>query len=243
MSHQCKQAVILAAGKGKRLGKHGEEKPKSLYEFNGKSLLERKVDIFNNEGFEDIIIVVGYKADMIIDAVKKYNNIKIVYNPFFYEYQSMQSLSLVYSHIDTCFVQTEADLTFDPKIIKELLKNSSNSMVHTQTKESSFTTVPHFSNGELVGYKRDIKYRSGIQQPPNFIGPSHFTKEMLLAMKNHNANNQLSLLYEEAVAIAVREEKLPLSILYQPDYKFWDLNTEEDFEKTQNVINMLDEEV
>ena len=39
------KAIILAAGRGKRLGKRAAGRPKSLLEFGGKSLLERHIDI------------------------------------------------------------------------------------------------------------------------------------------------------------------------------------------------------
>jgi len=216
--------------------------PKSLFEFNGKTLLDRKIEIFNRYKFEEIIIVVGYKAEMIEDAVKKYDNVTLVYNPYYEETQTMESISAALPYIKYCCVQTEADLTFDPKVMDELLLNSSNAMVHCEIQETNCITVPHFVNGKLVGYRREKEYRTGIQEPPNFVGPSHFTKQMLTAMTNHNKNQDYKLLYEEAAAIASSQDSIPLSILYYPNYKFWDLNKQEDFSKVDRIIKMLDEE-
>lgn len=237
--HRCNQALILAAGIGKRLN---EDKPKSLFEFNGKSLLERKIDIFNRYGFEEIVIVVGYKAEMIEEATKKYDNVTLVYNPYYEQSQTMESISAALPYIKYCCVQTEADLTFDPKVLNELLLNSSNSMVHCELQDTNCITVPHFSKGVLVGYRREIEYRTGIQEPPNFVGPSHFTKQMLDSMTKYNIENDYQLLYEEAAAIASSKDSIPLSIMYYPNYKFWDLNKQEDFEKVDKIIKTLDEE-
>jgi choline kinase len=239
MMHKCNQALILAAGMGKRLN---EDKPKSLFEFNGKTLLDRKIEIFNKYNFEEILIVVGYKAEMIEDAVKKHDNVTLIYNPHYEKTQTMESISAALPYIKYCCVQTEADLTFDPKVLDELLLNSSNSMVHCELQETNCITVPHFSKGKLIGYRREEEYRTGIQEPPNFVGPSHFTKKMLESMTKHNINNDYKLLYEEAAAISSSKDSIPLSILYYPNYKFWDLNKQEDFEKVNNVIKMLDEE-
>lgn len=239
MMHKCNQALILAAGAGRRLG---SDKPKCLVEFNGKTLLDRKIEMFKNKGFKEIIIVVGYKAEMIEKAVKKYKNVTLVYNSHYEEGQTMESISAALPYIKYCCVQTEGDLTFDPKVIDELLLNSSNAMVHSEIQETNSVSVPHFVSGKLKGFRRETKYRNGIQQPPNFVGPSHFTKNMLELMTKHNIENDYQLLYEEALAKAVEINSIPLSILYYPNLRYWDLNKKEDFEKVKNLINMLDEE-
>lgn len=239
MMHRCNQALILAAGMGKRLS---EDKPKSLIEFNGKTLLDRKIEVFNNNGFEEIIVVVGYKAEMIEDAVKKYDNVTLIYNSNYKESQTMESISAAVPYIKYCCVQTEGDLTFDPMVIDQLLLNSSNTMVHSEIKETNSVSIPHFVNGRLNGFRREVEYRSGIQQPPNFVGPSHFTKNMLESMTKHNIDSDYKLLYEEAVAKAVELDSIPLSILYYPKLRYWDLNKQEDFEKVESLIKTLDEE-
>lgn len=228
---------------GKRLNNNTESDiPKSLYEFNGKSLLNRKIEIFRKYGFEEILIVVGYKADMITNSIKEYDDIKFIYNSHYTDGQTMESISAALPYINECCVQTEADLTFDPKILNELLLNSSNSMVHCEIQETNCITVPRFIGGKLVGYTREKEHRTGIQEPPNFVGPSHFTKSMLESMTKYNIENDYQLLYEHAAAVASTKDSIPLSILYYPNYKYWDLNKKEDFEPMNNIIKMLDEE-
>lgn len=239
MSHRCKQALILAAGAGKRLE---EDKPKSLFEFNGMTLLDRKINMFNQYGFEEILITVGYKAEMIEKSVKKYDNVTLIYNSYYDQGQTMESISAALPFIINCCVQTEGDLVFDPKVIQELMLSSSNTMVHSEIQETNSVSVPHFLNGKLVDFKREKEYRSGIQQPPNFVGPSHFTRKMLESMTHHNIENDYQLLYEEAVAKAVNIDSIPLSILYYPNYKYWDLNVKDDLKNIEELINMLDEE-
>ena len=59
------KAMILAAGKGTRLGKITETMPKVLVDINGKSLLQLAVEKCALSGFDDIIINVHYFADMV----------------------------------------------------------------------------------------------------------------------------------------------------------------------------------
>ena len=53
------QAIILAAGIGKRLGEQGKNQPKALLEFGKKSLLERHIEALNHFDFSNIIVVSG----------------------------------------------------------------------------------------------------------------------------------------------------------------------------------------
>lgn len=63
------KAMILAAGKGTRLGSLSETIPKVLLEVNGKSLLRLAVENCTAYGFDDIIINVHYKAGMVEEEI------------------------------------------------------------------------------------------------------------------------------------------------------------------------------
>jgi len=63
--------MILAAGKGTRLGKMTDNIPKVLLEVNGKSLLRLAVENCSAYGFEDIIINVHHLADMVEDEIER----------------------------------------------------------------------------------------------------------------------------------------------------------------------------
>jgi len=53
------KAIILAAGKGTRLGEMGKEIPKCLIEINGKTLLEQKIRFLEELGIKEIITIIG----------------------------------------------------------------------------------------------------------------------------------------------------------------------------------------
>lgn len=58
------QAVILAAGRGTRMGDLTKDKPKPMIELNGKTLLEYKFEVLPSD-VEEIILVIGYLGDVI----------------------------------------------------------------------------------------------------------------------------------------------------------------------------------
>src|SRR3989344_5542702 len=61
------QCVILAAGRGKRMGSLTDGAPKALLEVSNKTLIEHKLDALP-EQIDEVIIVVGYMGS----AIQKY---------------------------------------------------------------------------------------------------------------------------------------------------------------------------
>jgi len=74
------QAVVLAAGKGTRLRPLTDDKPKVLVEVNGTPLLEDVFDNLIDAGATELVVVVGYKAEQIIDRYgDEYRDVPITY--------------------------------------------------------------------------------------------------------------------------------------------------------------------
>ena len=63
------QAVILAAGMGKRLKEHTREKTKCMVKVGGQTIIERGLRILDTEGLSRIIIVTGYKGEGLREHV------------------------------------------------------------------------------------------------------------------------------------------------------------------------------
>jgi len=59
------RAVILAAGRGRRMGELGGDRPKCLVELEGKPLIERQIAALRRGGVNEIGVVRGYRAEMI----------------------------------------------------------------------------------------------------------------------------------------------------------------------------------
>lgn len=57
--------LILAAGRGSRMGVLGDERPKCLVELDGRPLLERQVAALRRGGAESVGVVRGYRADRL----------------------------------------------------------------------------------------------------------------------------------------------------------------------------------
>jgi UDP-N-acetylglucosamine diphosphorylase/glucosamine-1-phosphate N-acetyltransferase len=64
-----KAAIILAAGKGKRMK---SDLPKVLHRINGKPLIRILMETMKTVSFDRMVIVVGFKGEMVIDELKDF---------------------------------------------------------------------------------------------------------------------------------------------------------------------------
>ncbi|MCK5587710.1 MAG: NTP transferase domain-containing protein, partial [Candidatus Lokiarchaeota archaeon] len=61
------KALILAAGEGSRLRPLSENRPKPMFNICGKPILEHILELLKKVGIIELVIVVGYQKDSIID--------------------------------------------------------------------------------------------------------------------------------------------------------------------------------
>lgn len=121
------QALMLAAGMGKRLGKYTENATKCMVPVNGKTLIEYAIEALIEANIQKLTLVVGYKKEVLKDFLKdKYKEIQIEYidNDVFDSTNNIYSLYMakdVLSQDDTILL--ESDLIFDKKIIKEIIED------------------------------------------------------------------------------------------------------------------------
>jgi glucose-1-phosphate cytidylyltransferase len=67
------KVIILAGGMGTRLGQQTDSIPKPMVTIGGKPILWHIMKIYSNYGYNDFIISLGYKADIIKEYFRNYN--------------------------------------------------------------------------------------------------------------------------------------------------------------------------
>ena len=120
------KAIILAAGRGKRLGDVGAGRPKCLLQFGAKSLLQRHVEILNDLGTDRIIIITGYhheKIDAALEQVESRAPVETVVNPD-YAAGSVVSLHCARDFLTdgTGTILMDADVLYDPEVLGRLFR-------------------------------------------------------------------------------------------------------------------------
>jgi UDP-N-acetylglucosamine diphosphorylase/glucosamine-1-phosphate N-acetyltransferase len=120
-----KKAVILAAGEGKRLRPFTETMPKVMLPVANKPLLEYVFDAVRKSGIEEIIVVVGYKKEVIMEYFKNYKNVKITYVIQDRQLGTAHALFQAKKYIKDAFIVLAGDNIIDPDSIAKLLKDKS----------------------------------------------------------------------------------------------------------------------
>lgn len=116
------QAIILAAGMGRRLGEFTANNTKCMLEVNGVRLIDRTLGQLLALDLSRIIIVVGYEGQNLIDYINsRYHNDKIIFieNPVYYKTNNIYSLWLAKNQMaeeDTLLL--ESDLIFEDKLLQ-----------------------------------------------------------------------------------------------------------------------------
>ena len=59
------QAVILAGGRGTRLAPITDTIPKAMVPFHGKPFMQHTIEMLREQGFERVLLLLGYKAEVI----------------------------------------------------------------------------------------------------------------------------------------------------------------------------------
>jgi choline kinase len=120
------KAVILAAGVGRRLHTLTQHHPKCLIPIGGKTLLVRYLEALEQVGVSQVTIVVGYKHELIREAVASWSGslpVNFLVNAE-YERGSIISLWVARDALDDDTVIMDADVLFHPTILQKLVDSS-----------------------------------------------------------------------------------------------------------------------
>ena len=119
------KAVIVAAGIASRLRPLTDTTPKCLLKIGERCLLERAFDALIQNGFDEFIIVTGYRQQQIVDFLQtRYPERKVtfIYNDRYESTNNIYSLWLTRPYADEEEVLLlDSDIVFDPQIVAKLL--------------------------------------------------------------------------------------------------------------------------
>lgn len=159
------KALILAAGIGSRLRPLTDEYPKSLVKVNGKEILIKQIENLKENNINDIIIVGGYKKEVLEERVKsKYPDIKIIDSKDYLTTNNMYSAYLASKELyGEEFLMMNADVFYDSSVLKELLKCQAENAIVTDIgryMEESMKVIE--KNGRLVEISKQIKEEDAL---------------------------------------------------------------------------------
>lgn len=118
------KVIILAAGRGSRLGNMTEALPKGMVALGGKPLLSRHIARLKASGVDEIALVTGYLPDRFPFELPRFHN------PDWADTQMVASLHTAKSWLeqDTCLI-AYADILYDTDAVLQLLQQHPEQLV------------------------------------------------------------------------------------------------------------------
>lgn len=203
------QAIILAAGMGSRLKEHTKDIPKAMIKIHDKPLIFHALDCLSKNNIDEVIIVVGYKKDIIIDAIGDvYNGMKIRYveNDIYDKTNNIYSLYITKDFVNEDVLLLECDLYYPEKIIN-LMVNSTDicnilvSKFNRNTMNGTVVRIDENNNvtelivkkNQYVGFNYDDTYKTvNIYK----FSKDFFLKKYIPSLKNYMDIESANSYYE-----------------------------------------------
>jgi len=120
------KAIIIAAGMSSRLAELTDDKPKCMLEIKGKTILQRQIETFNQCGITEIIVIRGYKKEVI-----NYTGVKYIYNQNYRRNNILESLMYAENDMDGEFIATYSDILFKTSVVRALLESKADISIVT----------------------------------------------------------------------------------------------------------------
>ena len=242
------QAIILAAGMGKRLGELTKNNTKCMVEVNGVKLIDRVLTYLSHLDLKRIVIVIGYQAQNLVQYIEnqyKNLNIEFVENPIYDKTNNIYSLALAknkFKEDDTLLL--ESDLIFEESMLRKLVDNQ-------QPDIALVAKYEKWMDGTMVTIDNDCNIL-------NFIGKKDFkqddvdnyykTVNIYKFSKNYINNQYLPLLeaycqmkgnneyYEEVLRVLTMIDKSSLKALPIGDEKWYEIDDIQDLDIAETIF-------
>lgn len=196
------QAIIMAAGKGSRLGGLTQDKPKSFLEIKGIKLIEYNIALLHAYNIKDIIIVTGYQNEIFEELAEEIEGIRCVYNPFYEMTNVLGSFFMAQEYLaDTDTVYMHADTLCAPEIFETMLETNADMVLPVEFKECDEEAMKvKTNNGLVVEISKMIPCSEGEGE---FIGIMKIGRGVLSNLKRASKelmkNKEFSSYFERAI--------------------------------------------
>ena len=175
------KVIIIAAGYGSRLGNLTKNTPKGLLKINGKSILERQINLFHSKKISEINIITG--------PHKKFGlpDISYINDKNYDEHDVLGSLMAAKNIIHGKIITSYSDILFEEKILDQLLNFKGDIGIpidldwkkyyegRTQHPKSEADNVL-LKNNQIIEIKKNIIPKNNSEIIGEFLGPMVFSE-------------------------------------------------------------------
>jgi len=235
-----KTAIILAAGRGRRLKELTEDQPKPMVTVNGKSIISNLVENLIETGFDRIVMLIGYKAEMMKSHLLEFSDktdLIFIENEIYATTNNIYTLWLAKEYLLEGFYLYEADIFCDKTILENLTNSDSENIIVADKFTNLMTgTVIKFDRstnkvmGMFMGKDQDKNFDfSDAFKTVNFykFGKDYVRDFFLPRLKHHIECNNVDAYYELIVHESLNKN-FDFVCLPTANGKWWEIDNEED---------------
>ena len=248
------QAIILAAGMGRRLGTFTSDNTKCMLEVNGKRLIHRTLDALVDIGVSRVVLVVGYKAENLMAVVgDNYKGLDIVYveNSIYDKTNNIYSLFLAKEYLvadDTLLL--ESDLIYEESVLRRIVAEPYPNLALVDKYESwmdgtvvtldderrikSFISKDKFCYTDIESYYKTVN----IYKFSRDFSQTHYVP-FLEAYCHALGRNEY---YEQVLKVITLLDDSPLRALPLDGEKWYEIDDVQDLDIASSIFASSDEE-
>jgi L-glutamine-phosphate cytidylyltransferase len=237
-------AVILAAGMGSRLRPLTETIPKALIPVEGISLLERSLINIQKHGIKKVMIVTGYKDELIREAVRGKLpglSVSFVHNRDYETTGSMVSLLKARSHIHEDSLLFESDLLYCRQILSALIGSAQKDAILISDLQNAGDDVYVCTdgNGFITDLGKNMLEQNRLRAGGCLVGISALSYPVLQKLFEI-ADERLHLgiaqdHYEECI-LAVAQMGQPIGTVHCKDLPWTEIDNEADYRRAREDV-------
>lgn len=119
------RAIILAAGRGSRLGDVTKDRPKCLLEFAGRPLIDWQLSALAANGVTDVVVIVGFGAKRVAHYLgEHWPSVRLLHNPFYDVSDNLASLWLAREEMVGDMIVLNGDTLVSTALVERVLKEA-----------------------------------------------------------------------------------------------------------------------
>jgi choline kinase len=184
------KAIIIGAGRGRRLMPLTEDTPKCFAEISGKRILDWALEAFVSAGLRDVVFIGGYQIEKVR---ADYPHLTFCHNDEWESNNILASLFYAEEHFAHGFVCSYADILYRPRVAQKLMTSPHDvtlvvdtdwrSRYRSRTQHPEDDAEKVLAEGErLLRVSRDV---SSEQAHGEYIGVAKFTPRGAEILREH----------------------------------------------------------
>ena len=246
-------AIILAAGSGKRIVENVKGLPKSLLMVNGKPIIAYQIQALKQAGINDIIVITGAHSEKF-----EIENVRYIKDHHYNEHDILGSLLEAKDFLKNDVLVLYSDIIFESKILRQILDSKGDvsiaiDMAWEKMYEGRMEHPKYEAeNVQLNKAKKIIKIEKNIKNKNNDVGEflgiikfspygsGLFVKQYEELIKTHVGTFQQAPSVSKAYLTDMIQELVDSKIDVEPviiSGKWCEIDTNQDLERAQKMFS------